>query len=309
MAASSAQVVVAYGVQVDEDTAFAGAFTALNRRSGGFTTTATEIEEGSLSSKRLADAASIGRKTTSAQFEFSFRELVFDDFLASVMASEWVEDGIDPSINTLTLNKNPVYLTFAVQTDYLATSTRHYTLYTGCLITSMSFSMPQEGFIGVTIQVSAANKTYPATAPWSSLVDPLAKSALRTCTALTSVKIDDTEVDSVISQIDLSIENASEEIYDVRQCDPKEIILGSATIGGTIAAYHDDESDQWHRDADDNTLYSIEMNVRGETADYTFTIPSATNRSTGPDASGDNVTVSMPFGAVTTAPYITRTIY
>lgn len=306
MAASSAQVVVAYGVQANEATPFAGAFTSLNRRSGGFTTTATEIEEGSLSSKRLADAASIGRKTTAAQFEFSFREEVLDDFLQSVFASTWVNTGT--GVDVLTLDKNPLYLTFAVQTDYLDQATRHYTLYTGCLISSMSFALPQEGFITATVQVSAANKSYPATAPWSTLNEPAAKSALRTCTALTSVKIDDTEVDSVISQIDLSIQNASEEIYDVRQCDPKEIILGAATITGTIAAYHDDESDQWHRDADDNALYEVEFNIAGETTDYTFNIPSATNRSTGPDASGDNVTVSLPFGAVTTAPSITRTV-
>lgn len=306
MAAKSAQVVVAYGVQVNKDTPFAGAFKALNRRSGGFTTTATEIEEGSLSSKRLADAPSIGRRTTAAQFEFTFREEVFDDFLRSAFASAWVAGAA--GVTTLELATTPVYLTFAVQTSYLNTSTRHFTLYTGCVVTSLSFAMPQEGFIALTIQISAANKTYPATAPWTSLVDPAAKSPLKTCTALTSLRIDAVEIGSVVSQVDLSVQNVTEEIFDVRQCDPKEIILGSATIGGTISAYHDDESDQWSKDADAETLYAVDFTISGETIDYLFSIPSATNRSTGPDASGENVTVSLPFGAVTTAPVITRTV-
>ena len=307
MAASSAQVVYAFGVQVDEETPFAGAFTALNRKSGGFTPSSTEIEEGSISTKRLADAPSKGRTTISGQFEFSFREFVLDEFLASVFASSWVEDDIDSDIYTLELSTTPKYLTFAEYMPYLE-STRQYRRYTGCLITSMSFSMPQDGFISVTVQISAANKTQSGTAPWSSLVDPLAKSALQTCTALKSVRIDETEVDSIISQLDFNIQNASEEIFDVRQCDPKEIILGSAVIGGTIAAYHDDESDQWALDADANEQYEVDFKIAGETADYLFSIPAAVNRSTGPDASSDNVTVSLPFGAVTTAPVITRTV-
>lgn len=295
MAASTDDVVVAYAVQVDKDTAASGAYTALKKQSGGFTADVAEVGGGSTSGQRLADAPRRGRKTISGTFEFEFGETIFDDLLASALAGTWTSTG--GGEDKLEIGTSNTYLSIAVFRPYLE-STRQYRLYTGCQVSSVSFSFPQDGIIGMSMGLSAANESKPATAPWASLVQPAATEGLRTCDALTSLKIQDTEVGSIVPSVSLELQNDTRELFDVRQCDPAEIILGSATLQGTIEAYHDDESDQWEVDADTGTLYSVEIDVQGSTKLYRFVVPSATNRAPGADDSGDDVTVTLPFGAV-----------
>lgn len=305
----SSNIVYAYALQVDATTAATGVYTALKRRSGSFTSSIADIDDGEISSTRLADAAGAGRQTHAGSFEFNFRELVLDDFIRSAFASDWVASGADDIIS---LAKAPVYLTVVVETSYLDQATRHYTQYVGCTVSSLGLTFPQDGYIGMTVELSAASKLYPATAPWASLVDSDNKQKMRTCTALDSILLATTdadplaEVNSIVSDLDVTITNATEELFDVRQCDPKEISLGSATINGNLSAYHDDESDQWYRDADESEETKLAWTWRGETTSYTMSIPQASNKSAGYDPSGTTVAVTLPFGAQTSLPSITR---
>jgi len=303
MAARSSSIVNAFAVQPDADTAATGPFTALLKRSGGFSSTTAEIDEGTETDTLLASATLPGSKTHTAQFTCTFRELIYDDFLRSAYAADWVGDGTN---DLMTMGKTPVYLTFAVETSYLNDPNRHYTLYTGCQVSNLAFAFPQDGVITMTMDIGAANKSNPTTAPWGSLVQPANKNPLRTCTALTSVRIDGNEVQSVIENNTYTIARANEEIFDSRQCDPAEIILGTAAVSGNINAYHDDECDQWHRDADNDVKYAIDHTITGETKTYRFNTPIANNKSPGFDPTGANVTVDLPFGAETTPPTINR---
>ena len=304
----STDIVYAYAVQVDADTAATGTFTSLKRRSGTFTSAVADIDDGEQSSGRLADAPGAGRKSHTASFEFSFRELVYDDIIRSAFASDFVTSG---SNDILSLAKAPVYFTFIVYNPYLEAA-RQYTQYVGCTVTSLGFTFPQDGYIGLTVDIGAANKTYPATQPWATLVDAAAKTKIRFCAADASIKLATktadalAEVGSIVNQISFNLSNASEELSDVRQCDPSQILLGAATVSGDINAYHDDESDQWHRDADDVEETKIQWQWECETTTYRIDIPRATNKSPGQDPSGTTVAVNLPWGAVSDSPTITK---
>ncbi len=309
MTGQSSNVVYAYALQVDATTPATGVFTALRRRTASLTSTIADIDDGEISSNRLADAPGAGRQTHAASFEFNFRELVLDDLLRSAFASDWVVAGVN---ETLSLGKAPVYLTIVTETSYLGDATRHYTQYTGCTVSSLNMTFPQDGYIGMSVDVSAATKTYPTAAPWSSLVDADNKQKLRTCTALTEVQLATTtagalaEVASIVTDVDFTLTNATEDLFDVRQCDPKEIVLGTATIAGNINAYHDDESDQWYKDADDTEEMKTRWIWKGETTTYQFDVPQGTNKSPGFDTSSTTVAVNLPWGAVTQSPTITK---
>lgn len=304
----STDIVYAYAIQPDATTAATGAFTALKRRSGSFTSSVADIDDGEQGSERLADAAGAGRKTHTASFEFSFRELVLDDMLQSAFASNFVTAGPN---SVLSLGKAPVYMTFVVFTPHLEPA-RQYTQYVGCTVTSLGLTFPQDNFIGMTVEIGGTNKTYLATAPWTSLSQAADKIKIRTCSSLESMMVATTaaaplaEVGSIVNTLDFNLANASEELFDVRQCDPKEINLGAATVTGNVNAYLDDESDQWHRDADESEQAKLQWEWKGETTTYRIDIPQATNKSPGADPSGTTVAVDLPWGAVSTSPTITK---
>lgn len=304
MAAKSSSVIYAWAKQVDKDTAASGAFnTLLKRDGGGFTSSGEEADTG-VSSGRHQEAAALGTISHTGSFEFDFYPDVYDDFIQSVMAGTWTDttEGEDE----ITIGTTPVYFTFVVYAPYL-TATQRYTMYTGVQVDAAEFTFPKDGggIIGLSINLAVANRTFPTSAPWSSLNDAPTATKVKTCDAL-SVKVDDVEVPSVIDSINFQITSESESVYDVRQCDPVETLLDNATTGGTLVQLHDDDSDQYHRDAASGTEFKLEIGIDTGTTDYRIVSTRTANRTTGPDYTADNVSVSTPFGSIV-APSIFRT--
>lgn len=302
MAAKSTSVVYGFKVQADKDTQATGVFQALSLRSGGFSSSGEEADTGA-SSGRHKESAVLGKITHAASFEFDFGPTIYDAFLQSGMAGSWVdttagEDG-------LTVGSTPVYFTFVIYAPYL-TSTKQYTVYTGCQVTGFNFTFPKDGagVVGLSIEVGAANRTFPTSAPWSSLT-AASPTKLKTCDVL-SVKVDTVEIPSVIDSLNYQVTSANESVFDIRQCDPVEVLLDDATTGGTLVMLHDDDSDDYHRDAAAGTEFELEIAINTATVDYRIVSTRTANRATGPDYTNDNVSVSVPFGSII-APTIYRT--
>lgn len=304
MAAKSSSVVVAYGVQVDKDTPNVGTLTTLAKRSGGFSTSGEESETGT-ATNRLQDAATLGKLTHTASFEMDFGQDIHDDFLRSAFAAaSW---NVGAGEDDVSIGTSPLYLTFVVWSPHLTVDA--YTQYTGCQVTSAEFTFPKDGagIIGLSIDLGVANRVFSNTAPWSQLDPAPAYTKLKTCDVL-EVLVDDVIVPSIIDSIDFSIQSDSESVYDIRQCDPAEVLLDNATAGGTIVMLHDDDSDALFRNAESGTEFKLEIQIDATTGtDYRIELTRCVNRATGPDFTADNVSVSIPYGAVGDSPKIFRT--
>lgn len=312
MAAKSSSVVVAYALQtVDKDTAATGTYTTLAKRSGGFTTTSENADTGT-AANRLKDAPTQGQLSHSASFEMDFGSDIHDLFLRSAFASDWVTDYDSGGIGSvgedgLIIGSAPVYMTFVVYAPYLAATTE-YTVYTGCQVTSAEFTFPKDGagVVGLTINLGVANKTTPATAPWSQLDPAPAAVKLKTCEVL-EVLLDDVAVPSIIDSLDFSITSENESVYDIRQCDAAEVLLDNAEAGGTMVLLHDDDSETLQRAAGTNMKVEIQIDAPSTDTDYRIVLPTSVNNSPGPDFTADNVSVTIPYGATTDSPVIFRT--
>lgn len=304
LAAKSSSVVYAYAVQVDKDTAATGTFTALNKRDGGGFSSSGEDSDTDSSSGRHKQAAVLGSVTHSASFDFDFGASIHDDFLRSAYAGAWVDqsDGEDE----LTIGTTPVYFTFVIYAPYL-TSTKQYTQFVGCQVTSAGFTFPKDsgGVVGLSIDLAAVNRTFPTSAPWTTLNDAPVATKLKTCDVL-SVKVDDVEIPSVIDSLDYTITSENESVFDIRQCDAVEVLLDDAETGGTLVMLHDDDSDDYHRDAASGTEFKLEIGIDAGDVEYRIVSTRTANRATGPDYTNDNVSVSVPFGSIV-APSIYRT--
>lgn len=303
MAAKSSSVVIAYKAQVDKDTAATGVFQALSKRDGGgFSSSGDEADTGT-SSGRHKEAAGLGTITHSGSLEFDFGADIHDEFLQSAFAGTWTDvTGEDE----LVIGTTPLYFTFVVYAPYL-TATQQYTQYVGCQVSSAEFLFPKDGagIVGLSIDLGVANRTFPTSAPWTTLTAAVSPAKLKTCDVL-SVKADDVEIPSVIDSINYTITSESESVFDVRQCDAVEVLLDDATTGGTLVMLHDNDSDQYHRDAASATEFKLEIGIDTGTTDYRIVSTRTANRATGPDYTNDNVSVSVPFGSIV-SPSIFRT--
>lgn len=302
MAAKSSSVVYAYKAQVDKDTQATGVFQAITKRSGGFSSSGEDADTGS-ASNRHKEAAALGKITHSGSFEFDFGADIHDEFLQSAFAGTWVDTTAGE--DELTIGSTSLYFTFVVYTPYL--STNQYTVYTGCQATSAGFTFPKDGagVVGLSVDMGVANRTYSVSAPWTSLTAASPAAKLKTCDVL-SVLVDDVEIPSVIDSLDFQIQSDNESVFDIRQCDAVEVLLDDATTGGTLVMLHDDDSDNYHRDAASGTEFKLEMIIDSGTTDYRIVSTRTVNRATGPDYTNDNVSVSVPFGSIV-SPSIYRT--
>lgn len=301
MAAKSSSVIVTYAEQVDKDTVAVGAFTPLSKRSGGFSSSGEEADTGSSVNRHKA-AATLGSVTHTGSFEMDFGADVHDAFIASVLASDWAPDvGSEDSVS---IGSTPKYFTFVIDNPHLATAKR-YTRYTGVQVVQAGFTFPREGagVIGLSITLGVAGRDFPATDPRASVNAAPVVNQLKTCNALT-VLADAVEIPSVIDSLNFNIASENESVFDIRQCDPVEVLLGDASTDGTLVMLHDDDSDQYHRDAASNTEFDLEIRIDTATTDYRIHSTRTANRATGPDYTNDNITVSVPFGSV-----ISPTIY
>lgn len=246
----------------------------------------------------------LGTVTHSASFEFDFAADIYDEFIRSAFAGTWTDiTGEDE----LVIGSTPLYFTFVIETSYLTDVADQYTVYTGCQVSAVNFTFPKDGdgLVGLSIDLGVANRTYPATAPWSSLTAAPAAQKMKTCNVL-EVLVDDVAVLSVIDSLDYNVTSPSESVFDIRTCDAVEVLLDDAETGGTLVMLHDDDSHHWAQDAEAATEFKLEIQMTNGVTDYRIVSTRTANRSTGPDFTADNVSVTIPFGSLV-SPSIFRT--
>ena len=301
---ASSDVILAIAKQTSEGVIATGPYDPLSIATDSITFDQRTVEsQRRAGGSRIAGAAIPIGSTASGEITTEFSETVFDWALEGAFAN--VFDTTGATEDVLTVGNTPTYFTLSRQYPYNTAGLDTHVMQDS-IISSLGLTFNAEEIIGLTVGFAAGGITTPALPPWSLLNPAATEDILVTCKTLDSVKIGGVESNSIISGITFDLTNETRALYDVRQCSPRLQSLGDATIGGEISAYHDDESEQWFRDALVGGTNSIEWNIVGSTKTYRIEFPEATNAAQGPDTSSEDVTVSWPFSAVNSSPVIYR---
>lgn len=300
----SGLIELGYKRQTTKGVAATGAFQSLPNNNDSISFEQQTVTSGRRAVGRLSGAPIPVGVSATGEIQSEFSELIFDEFLEGAFAAAF--DTSDPDDDTLQVGNDQVLFTLVRHYPYITNPALRYHVLVDCVVSSLSLTMQSRQIIGLTVGFAAGDIQTPTAAPYTSLDAPLAKKSLVGGNSVKSVKFDGSEINSIITQVDLDFSNNVREVFDVRDTNPAEQTLSTAEIGGTITALHDAESEAWFRKAVAGDLAAVEVAIEGETTTYRFDYPSVSQSASGPDGSSDDVTVSMPFGVQATSPVLYR---
>jgi len=309
---SSALAVIAVAIQTAQGTIATGNYQALAINSDGLTGSTNTVQSGRKSTSRLAGAALPAGFEAAGEIQCEFSEEMFDDLMPAYFASQWDTTGATEDF--ITLGTEPVYFTVVKYFPYVESAdgtdlTRQYHVYQDCILSGMSWNMEARSIIGFNLSVAASEITFPTTAPWgapANLLPPVDKNSLVTCSSVEDVLIGGVSSTSIIPSFSIDMTNNVRAAYDVRSCSPAEQTLDTASISGNINMLHDFDNELLFRNALNNQTEELEMQWKGETKTYRLVVPTATNTTSGPDTSNDDVSLDLPWAAINTSPTLYR---
>ncbi|NAW34997.1 phage tail tube protein [Halomonas alimentaria] len=245
-----------------------GPFQVVNFTSDSFTATPETKQSEAISSNRKAGGQKVTQITVSGSIDVEMAPLVFDDFLAAALASDWQTD--TPTAGTDQLSVGVADKRFQIVKSYLDVD--KHVLFSNCAVNSMSLNMNAGEKVTASMEM-VGEEVDPEFQASGETFDP-APSALffDASNNISSLTIDGSPVAGCITEMGLTVENG----YDggngcVGEQTKRQTIGQSAVTTSKTLRMTADAFDMW-KSTLENAEFGSSFTMGDGTTSYTFSI-------------------------------------